>query len=226
MTSKFVEHPILSSSEVASFLRETGLDFARWPQSVLPDEMLHLLDAGSDQDMEMLTSSGFDFGETDPEEYRAHLIAKNREPRAILRSSWGLLIGERWDSDASSGREFVRYLVQIEPAKGWKYGTLGAYSDEMMELLSDSVEAFNRKEREEVIDMSHAAMSSILELSVFIVPGDGEGAEEKATRTLASYLAELFESGIMDKVVEEACAGAPVDVAATGRTAGMRSDLP
>ena len=206
MTSNFVEQPVMRSIEVASFLRETGLDFARWPQSVLPNEMLHLLDAGSDQDMEMLTSNRFDFGETGPEEYRSHLLAQNREPHAILRTSWGLLIGARSDSNASSGWEFVRYQVQIETAKGWRYGTLGAYSDEMMELLADSVEAFNRKERDEVIEMSHAAMSSILELSVYIGPNDGESAEEKAASALARYLAEIFESGTMDKVVEEASA--------------------
>ena len=225
MTSHFVEQPILSSSAVASFLRETGLDFTRWPQSVLPNEMLQLLDAGSDQDMEMLTSNRFDFVEKGPEDYRAHLLAKNREPRAILRTAWGLLIGERWDSDASSGLEVVRYLVQVEPAKGWKYGMLAAYAEEMMELLGESVAAFNQKEREEIIEMSHATMSSILEFSVFIVPGGGEEAEDKGSRALAGYLATLFESGTMDEVIEDACARDLAATAPTGTMTRVQPDL-
>jgi hypothetical protein len=204
MQNLYLDQPVLSSSEVADFLRGTRLDFAAWPQSVLPDEMIQSLDAGTESDVEMLIKSGADFTET-PEQYRAALLAKNRAPRALLRTSWGLLIGEKTGIGEENGSNFVRYSVEVHSTKGWNNPNLGAYCDACMELLNESLSAFSRRNRTDEIEMNDASGDGILQLSVFISKKEEPDREDDIADGLLRYLIQVFDDGTMDQVIEAGC---------------------
>lgn len=209
MQNLYFDQPILSNCEVADVLRRTGLDFATWPQSVLPDEMLKALDTGTDEDMTMLTAH--DASDASEEytarlnEYRAEHIAENHAPRAVLRTSWGLLIGEKTAADIVPDKPFTRYSVQVQCEKGWNNKNLGAYCDRCMELLDESLQDFLKRNREVDIEMADATVDGILELSVYISAKDDESAEEIAAEGLANYLAQIVEDGTLDRVVKVGC---------------------
>jgi hypothetical protein len=201
MQNLYLDQPVLSSSEVADFLRGTRLDFAAWPQSVLPDEMIQSLDAGMESDVEMLIKSGADFTET-PEQYRAALLAKNRAPRALLRTSWGLLIGEKTGVGEENGFDFVNYSVELHSTKGWNHPNLGAYCDACMEFLNESLSAFSRRNRTDEIEMNDASGDGILQLSVFISRKEQPDREDDIADGLLRYLIQVFDDGTMEQVIE------------------------
>ena len=205
MQNLYRDQPVLSSREVADFMRETGLNFDAWPQSVLPDEMIQSLDAGTESDMEMLIRSGADCMET-PEQYWAERLAKNRAPRAILRTSWGLLIGEKTDAGEANGFGFVRYSVELHSTNGWNNPNLGAYCDACMELLNESLSAFSRRNRTDDIEMKDASGDGIFQLSVFISDKEHPDRKDAIADGLLRYLIEVFDDGTMDQVIEEGCA--------------------
>jgi hypothetical protein len=204
MQHLYLEQPVLNSSEVADFLRETGLDFAAWPHSVLPDEMIQSLDAGTASDMEMLVKSGADFTET-LEQYRAELLAKNRAPRALLRTSWGLLIAEKTGAGEENGFDFVRYSVEVHSTKGWNNPNLGAYCDACMELLNESLSAFSKQNRTDEIEMNDASGDGILQLSVFISRKEQPDRENDIADGLLRYLVQVFDDATMEQVIEAGC---------------------
>jgi hypothetical protein len=204
MQNPYRDQPLLSSSEIADLLRKTGLNFDAWPQSALPDEMIQSLDAGTESDLEMLARSGADFAET-PERYRAELLAKNRAPQAILRTSWGLLIGEKTEAGQENGFDFVRYSVEIHSTKGWNNPNLDAYCDACLELLNESLSAFSRRNRTDDIEMKDASGDGILLLSVFISKKEQPDRQDEIADGLLRYLIQIFDDGTMDQVIEAGC---------------------
>jgi hypothetical protein len=211
MQNAFLDQPILSSAEIAAFLRKSGLDFDLWPQSVLPEEMLKALDTGTDEDIEMLTAHGATTLQSSDEHsaklggYRAELIGENHAPRAILRTSWGLLAGEKVAADMAPDLPFARYSVEVQCEKGWSNPNLGTYCDACMEMLDDSLQEFLKQNRSVDIEMGDADVDGILELSVFITPTDDENAEQVAVDGLARYLIQILEDGALDRVIEAGC---------------------
>lgn len=212
MQSAFLDQPILSSAEIAAFLRKSGLNFNLWPQSVLPKQMLKALDAGTDEDIKMLTTHNATTAEASEEhsaklgEYRAELIAENHAPRAIFRTSWGLLVGEKVVVDMAPALPSARYSIEVQCDNGWNSPDLGAYCDACMELLDESLQNFLKQNRSVGIEMGDADVDGILELSVFVMSTDDENAEEAAVDGLARYLIQILEDGTLDKVVETGCA--------------------
>jgi hypothetical protein len=207
MQNAFLDQPISSSAEIAAFLRKSGLDFDLWPQSVLPEEMLKALDAGTDEDIEMLTahsattSPSSDKHRAKLGQYRAELIAENHAPRAIIRTSWGLLVGEQVAADMAPDLPFARYSVEVQCDKGWNNPNLGAYCDACMEMLDDSLQAFLKQNRSVAIEMGDADVDGILELSVFVTPTEDEHAEQVAVDGLARYLIQILEDGTLDRII-------------------------
>jgi len=218
MQNLYANQPVLSGSEVAAFLRKSGLNFAEWPQSVLPEEMIQSLDAGTEADMEMLIRNSADFVET-PEQYRAELMAGNRAPRAVLRTSWGLLIGEKMEGgeDNDNGLHFSRYSVEVHCTHGWNNPALGSYCDACMELLNESLSSFMTRNRPIEIDMDDASGDGIFQLSVFISKKEQLDMEAEIVAGLLRYLVGVFEDGTMDRVIEAGCsngAGRPQSTSA------------
>jgi hypothetical protein len=218
----YLDQPVLSSGEVAVFLRKSGLDFGAWPQSILPEEMIQSLDAGTESDMEMLIRNGAEFAET-PEKYRAELLNENRAPRAVLRTSWGLLIGEKTEAGDKNGFGFTRYSVEVHCTKGWNNPSLGSYCDACIGLLAESLSSFVKENRAVDVDLDDASGDGILQLSVFISGKDQPGPE--AEDGLLRYLIQIFEDGTMDKVIEVGCGGDVDGNAAAGGRVGIRPDL-
>jgi hypothetical protein len=208
MQNAFLDQPILSSAEIAAFLRKNGLDFDLWPHSVLPEEMLKALDAGTDEDVEMLTAHGATTSQSPYEhsaklgEYRAELIAENHAPRAMLRTFWGLLMGEKVAADMAPDLPFARYSVEVQCEKGWNNPNLGIYCDACIEMLDESLQEFLKQNRSVDIEMGDADVDGILELSVFVTPTDDENAEQVAVSGLARYLIHILEDGTLDRVIE------------------------
>ena len=205
MQNLYLDQPILSSSEVTAFLRGKGFIFEGWPQSMLPDEMIQSLDAGTQSDMEMLTRNGADFTET-PQQYRAELLAANRAPRAVLRTPWGLLIGEKMEGGKENGFDFVRYSVEVHCTTGWNNPALGSYCDACIGLLSESLSEFMKRNRTIEIGLDDASGDGILQLSVFISRKDQPDMEDEMADGLLQYLIQIFEDGTMDQVIEAGCA--------------------
>ncbi len=212
MQNAFLDQPTLSSAEIAAFLRKSGLDFDLWPQSVLPEEMLKALDAGTDEDIEMLTTHGTTTSPSSDEhsvkigEYRAELIAENHAPRPMLRTSWGLLVGKKVAADMAPDLPFARYSVEVQCEKGWNNPNLGSYCDACMEMLDESLQEFLKRNRSVEIGMGDADVDGILELSVLVTPTDDENAEQVAMDGLARYLIQIVEDGTLDRIIE---AGGP-----------------
>jgi len=210
MQNAFVDQSILSSAEIAAVLRKSGLNFDQWQQAALPEELLKALDAGTDEDIEMLTAHSATTTEASEEssaklgEYRAELIAENHAPRAILRTAWGLLVGEKVAADMAPGLPFARYSVEIQCEKGWNNPNLGAYCDACMEMLDESLQDFLKRNRSVDIEMGDADLDGILELSVFVTPTDGENAEQVAVDGLARYLIQILQDGTLDRIIEAA----------------------
>ena len=211
MQNAFLDQPIWSSAETAAFLHKSGLDFTLWPQSVLPEEMLKALDAGTNEDIEMLTahsattSQSFDEHSAKLGEYRAELIAENHAPRPILRMSWGLLVGEKVAANMAPNLPFVRYSVEVQCEKGWNNPNLGTYCDACMAMLDNSLQEFLKQNRAVDIEMGNADIDGILELSVFVTPSDNENAEQVAVDGLARYLIQILEDGTLDQVIQAGC---------------------
>lgn len=205
MQNFYLNQPILTSSDVADFLRKSGLNFAEWPQSVLPDEMIQSLDAGTEADMDMLVRNNAEFLET-PEQYRAQLLKDNRAPRAVLRTSWGLVIGEKTEAGEESGLDFARYSVEVHCTHGWNNPSLGSYCDACMALLDESLSSFMRRNRTIEIEMDDASGDGIFQLSVFVSRKDQSDIENEIADGLVRYLTQIFEDGTMDQVIEAGCA--------------------
>lgn len=204
MQNLYINQRVLSSCEIAAFLRKSGLDFAAWPQSVLPDEMIQSLDAGTESDMEMLIRNSAEFVET-PEQYRAELLKENREPRAVLRTSWGLLIGEKMEGGKENGFEFARYSVEVHCTKGWNAPALGSYCDACMGLLNESLSSFMKSNRAIEIELDDASGDGILQLSVFVSRNEQPDMEDDIADGLLRYLIAIFENGTMDQVIKAGC---------------------
>jgi hypothetical protein len=204
MQNLYLNQPVLSSSDVADFLRKSGLNFAEWPQSVLPDEMIQSLDTGTESDMDMLIRNSAEFVET-PEQYRAQLLKDNRAPRAVLRTSWGLLIGEKMEAGEESGFNFARYSVEVHCTHGWNNPSLGSYCDACMALLNESLSSFMYRNRTIEIEMDDASGDGIFQLSVFVSRNDQPDMENEMADGLLRYLTQIFEDGTMDEVIEAGC---------------------
>jgi hypothetical protein len=213
MQNAFLDQPILSSAEIAAFLRKSRLNFELWPQSVVPEEMLTALDAGTDEDIEMLAAHNTTTAQSSEEhsvnlgEYRAELIAQNHAPRAILRTSWGLLVGQKVAADMAPGLPYARYSVEVQCEKAWNNPNVGAYCDACMELLEESLQDFLQQNRSVDIEMGDADVDGLLKLSVFVTPTDDDNAEPVAVDGLARYLIWILEDGTLDKVIEAGCPG-------------------
>lgn len=201
MQNLYLNQPVLSSSEIAAFLHKNGLDFAAWPQSVLPDEMVRSLDAGTEADIEMLTRNSAEFVET-PEQYRAELLEANRAPRALLRTSWGLLIGEKMEAAAGNGSDFARYSVEVHCTHGWNNPVLGSYCDACMGFLNESLVNFMSRNRTIDIKLDDAAGDGIFQMSVFISRREQPDMEDEIADGLLRYLIQIFEDGTMDAAIE------------------------
>ena len=204
MQNLYLNQQVLSSSEVAASLRRTGLNFEAWPQSVLPDEMIQALDAGTEADKEMLIRNGADFVET-PEQYRADLLAENRAPRAVLRTSWGLLIGEKMEAGERNSFDFIRYSVEVHCNAGWNNSSLGSYCDACMRMLNESLSKFMGRNKAVEIELDDASGDGILQLSVFISRKDHPGMEDEMADVLLRYLIQIFDDGTMDDVIKTGC---------------------
>ena len=200
MQNLYLNQPILSSSDVAAFLRKAGLNFSEWPQSVLPDEMIQSLDAGIEADMEMLIRNSAEFVET-PERYKAELLTENRAPRAVLRTSWGLLIGEKMENSF----DFSRYSVEVHCTHGWNNPALGSYCDACMGFLDESLSNFVKRNRSIEIELDDAAGDGVLQLSVFISKKEQPDMEDEAVDGLLRYLIQIFDDGTMDDVIAAGC---------------------
>lgn len=204
MEDIYLKQPVLSSAEVAAFLNKTGLNFDAWPQAVLPVEMIQSLDAGTEADMEMLVRNSAEFIET-PEQYRSELLAENRAPRAMLRTAWGLLIGEKMEASEEKGFDFVRYSIEVHCTHGWNNPALGSYCDACMGLLNESLSSFMSRNRRVEIDLDDASGDGIFQLSVFISKKEQPDLEDEMADGLLRYLIQIFEDGTMDQVIEAGC---------------------
>ncbi len=219
MNNLYFSQPVLSNLDIVNVLKKVGLDFAAWPQSKLPDACVAL-------QISQETDYVKNRDEVSKQQVIAGVMQRTSAPHPIIRTSWGLLIGERYLIEPEAdGLQKACCRVEVQYEKGWDDERLGFYCDAAIELLDESAFLYKELNPGSSVTIDESVWDGLLNISTTFIVSDDKSDEKRASYEMLMYLIEIFKNGILDNVIKIACDDKSDDTMSAELMLGLRPDL-
>ncbi|MBK4736097.1 hypothetical protein [Noviherbaspirillum pedocola] len=224
MSERYIDQPVLSSSEVHAFFQQHGMDIERWPQVVPPAEVVE------EYKKEVALNEAFfkDIVDADMlSQLSKDSLAEAELPCPLIRTKWGCLMV----ADSPAGSDVRGHLsVQIYVAPAWRHADVKQGRMVLGTLLDDPIKQFNSMLRSagakkgNRVSLSEGINGALVSVDAYFQPSKNDEAAKAAAAAISHFFIWISMHELLDEAVKYVGLALPA-ASPTGLLAGMLRQL-